>query len=119
MKLLAEPSRFVPFLGIIALIAVGIHTSFECTSRDPAGSAIKWMVVYLSPLLLVALAVAVGKIKSAALFSAYLSISVGAYIEHGYYLSSDPSKIMILVISLAAYWISGFIALFSFDESKP
>ena len=119
MKLLAEPSRFIPFVGIIALIAVGIHTSFECTSQDIAGFALKWMIVYLSPLLLVALAVAVGKIKSAALFSAYLSISVGAYIEHGYYLSRDPSKIMILVISLAAYWISGFIALFSFDESKP
>ncbi|MDX8128504.1 MULTISPECIES: hypothetical protein [Methylomonas] len=119
MKLLAEPSRFIPFLGIIALIAVGIHTSFECTSRDPAGSAIKWMIVYVSPLLLVALAVAVGKIKSAALFSAYFAISVGGYIEYGYYLSGGPSQILILVISLVAYWISGFIALFSFDESKP
>ncbi|MDT4290489.1 hypothetical protein RO575_13055 [Methylomonas sp. MO1] len=116
MKLLAELSRFIPFLGIIALIAVGIHTSFECTSRDPAGSSVKWMVVYVSPLLLVALAVAVGKIKSAALFSAYFAITVGGYIEHRYYLHPG---IMLLVISLVAYWISGFIALFSFDESKP
>jgi len=77
------------------------------------------MIVYVSPLLLVALAVAVGKIKSAALFSAYFAISVGGYIEYGYYLLGGPSQILILVISLVAYWISGFIALFSFDESKP
>lgn len=119
MKLFAEPSRYLPFIAIVALIAIGVHTSFVSNGTPYNYAATITIIIYVSPLLFVAFAVAVGSNKPVALFSAYFALLVGGYIEYAYYSSSDPSKAIMLGISLIAYWISAFVALFSLLPSKP
>ena len=121
MKFALDRSRVIPLVALVALMAAGVHTSIDNsrTAFDP--NSAMTMAALLSPLVVVALAVATGRNKDAAFFAAYLAIAVGGFIESAYYVSRDPSKGMLLAISLSTYWLCGVIALCSFggDRSPP
>ena len=120
MKILTDYSRMIPLLAVIALMAVGINTAIDSnrTAYDAGDDAAFTMIIFLSPLVLVALAVAFGKRKKSALFAAYLSIIIGGFIEYAYYVTNDSSKVMLLMINFLAYWLSGFISIYSLSSAR-
>lgn len=120
MKLLTDYSRIIPLFAVIALMAVDANTAIDSskTSYDPSSSTKMTMALFLPPLIVVAIAVAIGRRKMVALFAAYLSIIIGGYFEYAYYGAGDPSKAVLLIFNVLAYWISCFIALFSFGRAR-
>ncbi|OAM52816.1 hypothetical protein A7981_05085 [Methylovorus sp. MM2] len=81
-------------------------------------AVVVFAVVSAAPLLTVFVAVLRGSERSIALSCAWTSILVGFLIQWGFHASNDPSRVMLLAFSIITYWLSGFVALFSFGHKK-
>lgn len=71
------------------------------------------------PLCLVFSSIYLGKNLRFPIFLGWVCIFCGFYMQYGYYTSHDPSKVMLLGISIITYWICGVLALFSTSFQEP
>jgi hypothetical protein len=114
--------RLIVFCMLVILIVVGINTIIDVTPShvyDPTKEILLGIVVWLSPLVVVSVAVLIAPRKTIAFSAAFFSLLVGGVVEYLYYQSHDLSRVMFLAINLFAYWVAGFISFFSFLKVKP
>lgn len=71
-----------------------------------------WSVTHI-PLFVILIAVIVAKKPAIIEIYAWLCILAGFFMQHEFHASHDPSKVLILLISIFVYWVGGLIALIS------
>jgi len=108
-------------IALCALVAITIHTMFYSAATGPEFSIQKlgFAIIYLAPLIPVALGVAFGRQRPIAVGAAIFSLAVGGWVEYVFYTTNDPTGSFTFLISLAAFCISGFLACFSFVNWGP
>ena len=113
-------SRAVVFCMLTLLFIAGVFTAIDGnrSAYDPLQSALKFSLIWLSPLIVVAIAALVGT-KGIAFSASSIALIVGGLFEYGYFRSHDISYGMLELFSILANWVSAFISLFSFSRNKP
>jgi hypothetical protein len=113
-------SRAVVFFMLTLLFIAGVFTAIDGnrSAYDPLQSALKFSLIWLSPLIVVAIAALVGT-KGIAFSASSIALIVGGLFEYGYFSSHDVSYGMLVLFSLLANWVSAFISLFSFQGTNP
>lgn len=80
---------------------------------------LEYALITGAPIAVVIAAVRAGPRPSIAIGCAWTDIVVGTFIQIGFHQSHDPSKVIILAISILTYWLCGLIALVSFLAKRP
>ena len=113
--------RLVMLFALLALAGVSAHTSFDGnkSGQAPIEDAFATMGIYVSPLIIVAVALVSAEKQNRALIASWMALLVGGLVEFGYYNSHDHSKVMLLAISTLAYWVSAAISLSAYSKSTP
>lgn len=99
----------IVILGVLVAVEVANAVVLNSDLDDKLLAAVIWV----SPLLVVALAVRSGGTRMLALICAWTAIAVGAWTQ---YLLHTTHELFTFAITMIAYWICGFIALFSFPR---
>ena len=105
----------VAFLFLLVAGEVVIATKLP----DPVSVALTFALITTAPIFMLIAAVLKSSRLAVALTCAWVSIAVGTTIQGAYHSSYDPSKVLILPISIATYWLCGFVTLFSFGTKQP
>lgn len=79
-------------------------------------NSIKIYIYTTWPLFFIILAIIRGNRRSIALASAWVSIVLGFAGQYLFFATHDPSRVLLLGIGIAGFWLCGFIALFSFSS---
>ena len=115
----ARASTVTTTTVLCLLVAGEIVLAFKTTEGpNPLSVALQYALIVISPLLVIAAAVLKGSKRTLALSCAWITIAVGAFIQYGFHSSHEPSKVLLLAISIVTYWLCGFVALFSFGTKR-
>ena len=106
---------------IFGLLAIGELVMSIKTSHGPdsLNDSFKYFLVVGIPLLFVFSSIYLGQNLRFPIFLGWVCILTGFLIHYGYYTTHDPSKAMILGVSVIIYWLCGVLALISVCYQEP
>ena len=109
-------------LILFALLVAGeIFVAIKSSGNEsnPLKASLAYFLIVGIPLLFVFTSIYIGTNLLFPIFLGWVCIAVGAMSQYAYHTSHDPSRVMVLGISLAAYWVCGVLALFSVSYQDP
>lgn len=107
-------------VALYLLFAVEVFTAFQPTEHNfQLLAGLMMAFISTAPLLVIIAAVRKGSRPLLAGLCAWVSIVVGSVMQYDFHTSHDPSKILVLAVSIFTYWLCAFIALFSFGSKRP
>jgi ABC-type uncharacterized transport system permease subunit len=109
-------------LVLFALLVIAefvIATRISGKESDPLSSSLKYFLIVAIPLLFVFASIYIGTNLIFPTFLGWICIVAGIFAHYGYYISHDPSREMVLGVSLVAYWLCGVLALLSVSLQAP
>nr|WP_143023920.1 hypothetical protein [Pseudomonas benzenivorans] len=109
-------------LVLFALLVVGeIIVAIKSSSYEsnPLKASLLYFMIAGIPLLFVFASIYIGTNLLFPIFLGWVCIVIGLSSQYAYHTSHDPSRVMVLAVSLAAYWVCGILALFSVSYQDP
>lgn len=108
-------------LVVMALLVIGeLVISLKVSEGQKLlKGAFEYFSIVGIPLFLVFSSIYFGKNRRFPIFLGWSCIFSGFYMQYFYYISNDPSRVMVLGISIIAYWICGVLALISASSKDP
>lgn len=109
-------------LVLFALLVIAefvISTRISGGENDPLSASLEYFLIVAIPLFFVFASIYIGTNLIFPILLGWVCIVAGIFAHYVCYTSHDPSREMVLGVSLIAYWLCGVLALLSVSLQPP
>lgn len=114
------PSSGRYLFTLVSLFALAVGEAFIAFKSgegpNPLEGIFTYLLIVTGPLIFVGYAVFKSINSSLPMSLAWTCIIIGFFVQYVFYTTNDPSRILIMLISIGTYWVCGFLALISYGK---